>query len=256
MSRYKDGGADLIANHTQTASASILTCKAVSCGCDHFRIAQFRAQERLSMAMALTGQTRLPLPENRLNDDFVRLFKVFDEILFDECFHAGLPTPVVETIENEYNVTCLFCRGNIWNRFLSCKNCTSFSDGTMTDYFVTEICEQVVATGGMLKTPAPPKEEVKEEWSGGRPEGREVVSTTDEDDENYDICLDCKGGGPLQVLEKPEEDPRLWEKRVQACTPPMFVPVVSECISTRVPTIGVGGAGVGGNLFEVSGEGP
>jgi hypothetical protein len=30
-------------------------------------------------------------------------------------------------------------------------------------------------------------------------------------------------GGPLQVLEKPEEDPWPWEKRVQACKPPAFV---------------------------------
>jgi hypothetical protein len=97
-------------------------------------------------AMALTGQTRLPLPENRLKDDFVRLFKVFDAILIDECFKPDHPTPVVEKIDNEYNVTCSFCRGNIWNRFLSCKTCTTYSD-------------------------------------------------SNEDDDNYDICLDCYARG-------------------------------------------------------------
>jgi hypothetical protein len=68
---------------------------------------------------------------------------------------------------------------------------------------------------------------------------------------NFLYCT-SKRGGPLQVLGMSEEDPRPWEKRVQACKPPTFVTVVSEWIITRVPAIGVGGTGVGGNLFKSS----
>jgi hypothetical protein len=55
-------------------------------------------------------------------------------------------------------------------------------DGMPESYFVTEICERGVNTGGMLKTTVPPKEEevkaeVKEEESGGRPAVRAVFST-------------------------------------------------------------------------------
>jgi hypothetical protein len=58
-------------------------------------------------------------------------------------------------------------------------------DGMPEDYFVTEICERGVTTGGTLKTTVPPKEEVKaevkeevkEEESGGRPAVRAVFST-------------------------------------------------------------------------------
>jgi SNF2 family DNA or RNA helicase len=46
-------------------------------------------------------------------------------------------------------------------------------------------------------------------------------------------CSVPEGWRSTTSLEKPEEDPRPWEKRVQACTPPLFVPVVSESTKTK-----------------------
>lgn len=66
---------------------------------------------------------------NKMQSDFVRLFDLFNRILLDECFSPHLPTPIVEKIPNDYNVTCSFCRGCIYNRFLTCKNCVYYPEG-------------------------------------------------------------------------------------------------------------------------------
>ncbi|KAI0541321.1 hypothetical protein GGR58DRAFT_16257 [Xylaria digitata] len=53
--------------------------------------------------------------------DFKRLFGLFTEILVDEMF--GDKQMDVECIPFDSNITCSYCRSNIFNRFLTCKGC-------------------------------------------------------------------------------------------------------------------------------------
>jgi hypothetical protein len=96
-------------------------------------------------ARCLSGKCELPPPQDRLKNDFVRLYKLFDQILLDECFQPDQTEPVVEKIENEYNVTCSFCRGNIWNRFLTCKHCIGRVQGGDDDCY--DVCMDCFTRG-------------------------------------------------------------------------------------------------------------
>ncbi|KAL2257250.1 hypothetical protein VTK26DRAFT_431 [Humicola hyalothermophila] len=53
--------------------------------------------------------------------DFKALFRLFTEILVDEMF--ATKEKDVEYIPFDSNITCSYCRANIFNRFLTCKSC-------------------------------------------------------------------------------------------------------------------------------------
>lgn len=94
----------------------------------------------------LNGE-RIPQYPNteRIKKDFPRLFRLFDRLVLDECFSPELKEPQVEKIENEYNVQCSFCRGNIWNRFLACKSCIREAPDGDDDCY--DICMDCYARG-------------------------------------------------------------------------------------------------------------
>ncbi|KAF3936487.1 hypothetical protein ABW19_dt0209290 [Dactylella cylindrospora] len=81
-----------------------------------------------------------------IKDDYIKLYNLFTSILLDECFSPLLPKEnKVELIPNEYNVTCSFCRGNIFNRFLSCKRCPPSMEGLEEDPY--DVCMDCYARG-------------------------------------------------------------------------------------------------------------
>ncbi|KAL1840526.1 hypothetical protein VTJ49DRAFT_347 [Mycothermus thermophilus] len=53
--------------------------------------------------------------------DFKALFRLYTEILLDEMFATR--EKEVDFIEYDSNITCSYCRANIFNRFLTCKHC-------------------------------------------------------------------------------------------------------------------------------------
>jgi hypothetical protein len=60
----------------------------------------------------------------QLIKDFKNLFTLYREILMSEMFSPDEPAPKnVEYLPFDSNVTCAYCRGNIFNRFLSCGSC-------------------------------------------------------------------------------------------------------------------------------------
>jgi len=59
----------------------------------------------------------------QVQKDFKRLFKLYKEILLSEMF-APDTKEHCEFLAFDSNVTCAYCRGNIFNRFLTCKTCT------------------------------------------------------------------------------------------------------------------------------------
>lgn len=82
----------------------------------------------------------------QLQKDFRRLFDLFTEIMITEMFDPARPEKEVEFIKYDSNVTCSYCRCNIFNRFLTCKSCLITSvDGEIEDTY--DVCMECYAMG-------------------------------------------------------------------------------------------------------------
>lgn len=71
-------------------------------------------------------------PEVRmLQEDFHRLFNIYTDILLSETFSKNSPAAKeIEYEKFESNVTCSYCRCNIFNRFLTCPWCVGEGNDT------------------------------------------------------------------------------------------------------------------------------
>ncbi|KAM3150142.1 hypothetical protein ABEW05_009562 [Botrytis cinerea] len=78
-------------------------------------------------------------------EDFRRLFKLYTKILVSELFSRVRPEKNVEFIQYESNVTCSYCRCNIFNRFLTCKSCILTAPTGEEDTY--DICMECYAMG-------------------------------------------------------------------------------------------------------------
>ncbi|SPQ20331.1 f10f1bf6-704a-42f0-a39a-08db30bad628 [Thermothielavioides terrestris] len=75
--------------------------------------------------------------------DFKALFRLYTEVLVDEMF--ATKEKDVEYIEFDSNITCSYCRANIFNRFLTCKHCIrQLVNGDEDTY---DICMECYAMG-------------------------------------------------------------------------------------------------------------
>ncbi|KAJ5813904.1 uncharacterized protein N7503_000654 [Penicillium pulvis] len=84
----------------------------------------FYALERYSKLLREAPTADNPAKE-QLWEDFQRLFKIFTEILLSESLSSTLPGEKgIEYVRFDSNVTCSYCRCNIFNRFLTCSTCT------------------------------------------------------------------------------------------------------------------------------------
>lgn len=93
----------------------------------------------LGLGRELTNSPRL----RQMAGDFRRLYGLFTEILIDEMF--GYKQIDTEYIEFDSNITCSYCRSNIFNRFLTCKCCTrQLLNGDEDTY---DICMECYAMG-------------------------------------------------------------------------------------------------------------
>ncbi|KAL3456816.1 hypothetical protein BJX64DRAFT_31980 [Aspergillus heterothallicus] len=78
----------------------------------------------------------------QLNNEFEQLFALYNQIVLSESFSAALPKEKnVEYIPFDSNVTCSYCRGNIFNRFLTCASCATGPDDAY------DICMECYAMG-------------------------------------------------------------------------------------------------------------
>ncbi|KAI1381259.1 hypothetical protein F4677DRAFT_402535 [Hypoxylon crocopeplum] len=79
----------------------------------------------------------------QMANDFRRLFGLFTGILMDEMF--GYKQTGVEYVPFDSNITCSYCRSNIFNRFLTCKCCVrTLINGDEDTY---DICMECYAMG-------------------------------------------------------------------------------------------------------------
>ncbi|KAI9369993.1 hypothetical protein BJX61DRAFT_536007 [Aspergillus egyptiacus] len=78
----------------------------------------------------------------QIQTDFEHLFILYTQILLSESFSPTLPKEKnVEFISFDSNITCSYCRGNIFNRFLTCPSCATTPDDAY------DICMECYALG-------------------------------------------------------------------------------------------------------------
>ncbi|SZF02629.1 unnamed protein product [Blumeria hordei] len=83
---------------------------------------------------------------NQFVDEFQRLFYLYQEIIISEMFSPNYPQEEnVEMIPFGYNITCSYCRCDIFNRFLTCKKCIVYGPNGMEDTY--DICMDCYAMG-------------------------------------------------------------------------------------------------------------
>ncbi|EEH37070.2 JmjC domain-containing protein [Paracoccidioides lutzii Pb01] len=82
----------------------------------------------------------------QLQKDFRRLFSLYTRILLSESFSRDVSEPKnVEYLPFASNVTCSYCRCNIFNRFLTCPSCVGkLPDGDDDTY---DICMECYSIG-------------------------------------------------------------------------------------------------------------
>ena len=82
----------------------------------------------------------------QVRKDFRRLFQLYTTILLSEMFSPDLPKErSVEFLPYDSNVTCAYCRCNIFNRFLTCPTCINELESGGEDAY--DVCMECYAMG-------------------------------------------------------------------------------------------------------------
>ncbi|WPG98541.1 Hypothetical protein R9X50_00133300 [Acrodontium crateriforme] len=84
-----------------------------------------------------------------LQKDFKRLFALYKQILLSEMFSPdGREAPKsIEYLPFDSNVTCAYCRSNIFNRFLTCPSCKDVLGHDAEDGDPYDVCMDCYAMG-------------------------------------------------------------------------------------------------------------
>lgn len=90
----------------------------------------FYALERYSKLLGHVDEQNITIPAiQQLLDDFQHLFTLYTHVLLSESFSPNLPAEKnIEFVPFDSNITCSYCRGNIFNRFLTCPSCSEGDD--------------------------------------------------------------------------------------------------------------------------------
>ncbi|KAK5956016.1 hypothetical protein OHC33_002589 [Knufia fluminis] len=81
----------------------------------------------------------------QLQKDFKRLHALFTRVLVEESFYTDRVERKVEMVPFDSNITCSYCRCNIFNRFLTCPSCVGdLPNGEQDTY---DVCLECYAMG-------------------------------------------------------------------------------------------------------------
>ncbi|KAI9664551.1 MAG: hypothetical protein M1821_005997 [Bathelium mastoideum] len=94
---------------------------------------------------------KMPPKIRQLQKDFKRLLVLLKEILLSEMFDPEGPQEKCQWLAFDSNVTCAYCRGNIFNRFLTCPSCKDMlGHGTEEPYDVCLHCYAIGRSCGCI----------------------------------------------------------------------------------------------------------
>ncbi|KAJ5949733.1 hypothetical protein N7454_001317 [Penicillium verhagenii] len=84
----------------------------------------FYALEHYSRLLRGEGSTADHPAVQQLREDFEKLFLIFTDVLLSENLPPNFPGEKgIEYVKFDSNITCSYCRCNIFNRFLTCSSC-------------------------------------------------------------------------------------------------------------------------------------
>ncbi|KAF2421490.1 hypothetical protein EJ08DRAFT_738183 [Tothia fuscella] len=139
----------------------------------------------------------------QVQKDFKRLFKLYKNILLSESFALGTKE-TCEFLAFDSNVTCAYCRGNIFNRFLSCKTCMDMlNTGTDEPY---DVCMDCFAMGRSCACQSKYKWVEQFKW-------KELVARYDEWRQQI---IDMDGGLMATTPQSLEEEREIYTKKTTA----------------------------------------
>ncbi|KAL5050201.1 hypothetical protein BDW71DRAFT_194584 [Aspergillus fruticulosus] len=105
----------------------------------------FYSLKHYSLLLESLDTNPSPARVQQLQTEFEQLFALYNQILLSESFSPATPKEKnVEYIPFDSNVTCAYCRGNIFNRFLTCPSCATTGTGDELPY---DICMECYVMG-------------------------------------------------------------------------------------------------------------
>ncbi|KAL4763130.1 putative JmjC domain protein [Aspergillus foveolatus] len=105
----------------------------------------FHSLKQYSTRLNSVDANRSPARVQQLQNEFEQLFSLFNQVLLSESFSTATPNEKnVEYIPFDSNITCAYCRGNIFNRFLTCPSCATTATGDELPY---DICMECYVMG-------------------------------------------------------------------------------------------------------------
>lgn len=109
-------------------------------------LAKARDQQRTAPSPQAQAALRQSPRIRQLQKDFKRLFHLFREIQLSEMFAPDHPHERnVQFFPYDGNITCAYCRGNIFNRFLTCPTCDDLLGTSEPEPY--DVCMECYAMG-------------------------------------------------------------------------------------------------------------
>ncbi|KAJ4986453.1 JmjC domain-containing protein [Stagonosporopsis vannaccii] len=106
----------------------------------HIRTARALAEAGGEQAEAVQHSLKV----RQVQRDFKRLFDLYKSIMLSEMFDPS-PREQCEFLPFDSNVTCSYCRCNIFNRFLSCKTCKNLFSSDIDEPY--DVCMECYCMG-------------------------------------------------------------------------------------------------------------
>ena len=107
---------------------------------------KIEVQKGITSDRQILGGLRNGYKIKQLQKDFKRLFGLYTQIMLSELFSSDLPAEKrVQYIPYDSNITCSYCRCNIFNRFLTCTSCIEPLENGDEDTY--DICMDCFAMG-------------------------------------------------------------------------------------------------------------
>lgn len=109
-------------------------------------LAKARDQQQTAPSPQEAAALRTSPKIRQLQKDFKRLFNLFKGIMLSEMYSPENPHERnVEFFPYDSNITCAYCRGNIFNKFLTCKTCDDMLGTDQPEPY--DICMDCYAMG-------------------------------------------------------------------------------------------------------------
>lgn len=108
---------------------------------------QLKSAEKVKQKLLAAGRqiSGNDVKVRQLEKDFRRLHSLLTKVLVSESFLREQKEPAVEKLTYDSNITCSYCRCNIFNRFLTCPSCVEKVPGGDDDTY--DVCLECYAMG-------------------------------------------------------------------------------------------------------------